>query len=265
MAALGEVPGQGIVYRQGGVVTAESSFIRERFFALGMSMKDLAERVGVSASYMSQVCRGRRNMGARVQALVEATLGAQATVASAQACLRRPPRVLWDWTDAQGISQNEVARRTGISSAHLSQFINGKASPSAGVLKRLHAVLFHRIKSEERVVPAELNVLGWSKGDRSGMVVHGEGGPGRRGCRRWIGAAGGETTGDQVALAATRRRGRGDPRPMTGFGPYEIVPFLLLPVLLILAETSVAIICKEDATVEWVLSAALRAMLATGL
>lgn len=52
---------------------------------------------------------------------------------------------------------------------------------------------------------------------------------------------------------------------MTGFGPYEIVPLLLLPVLLILADTSVAIIRKEDATVEWVLSAELRAMLATGL
>ena len=30
MAVLGEVPGQGTVYRQGGVVTGESSFIRER-------------------------------------------------------------------------------------------------------------------------------------------------------------------------------------------------------------------------------------------
>ena len=29
-AVLGEVPGQGTVYRQGGVVTGESSFIRER-------------------------------------------------------------------------------------------------------------------------------------------------------------------------------------------------------------------------------------------
>ena len=30
MAVLGEVPGQGTVYRQGGVVTGESSFIRVR-------------------------------------------------------------------------------------------------------------------------------------------------------------------------------------------------------------------------------------------
>lgn len=253
MAVLGEVPGQGTVYRQGGVVTGESSFIRERARemgmtmkdladragvsygymsevsrgrknmgvkvqarvesalkapakvaparctnrqasvvsgqstyvrerarALGMSMKDLAERVGVSASYMSMVSRGRRSMGVRVQALVEAALEAEATVASAQpACV--DPKVLWDRMDAHGLSQNEVARRAGISSAHLSQIMNGKGSPSAGVLKRLHAVLFRRAKSEERVMPAEVKVLGWRKGERSGMVVHGAGGPGRRG------------------------------------------------------------------------------------
>ena len=143
--------------------------------------------------------------------------------------------------------------------------MNGNASPSAGVLKRLHAVLLRRIKSEKRVVPAELKVLGWSKSDCSGMVVHGAGGPGRRGWWQWIEAAGGESTGELDARAATRRRGRGDPRPMTGFGPYQIVPFLLLLVLLIMAATSIAIIRKTDATVEWVLSAALWAMLATGL
>ena len=47
-AVLGEVPGQGIVYRQGGAVSGESSYIRERARELGMSMQDLAERVGVS-------------------------------------------------------------------------------------------------------------------------------------------------------------------------------------------------------------------------
>ena len=35
LAVLGEVPGQGIVYRQGGVVNGESSFIRERARTLG--------------------------------------------------------------------------------------------------------------------------------------------------------------------------------------------------------------------------------------
>ena len=251
-AVLGEVPGQGTVYRQGGVVTGESSFIRERARemgmtmrdladragvsygymsevargrkhmgvkvqtriesalktpakiapaqcanrpasvvngqssyvrerarALGMTMRELAERVGVSASYMSEVSRGRRSMGVRVQALVEAALEAEATVASAQlACV--DPKAVWDRMDAHGISQNEVARRAGISSSYLSQIMNGKSTPSAGVLKRLHAVLFKHTK-EERVMPAELKVLGWRKGERSGMVVHGAGGPGRRG------------------------------------------------------------------------------------
>ena len=68
VAVLGEVPGQGIVYRQGGVVTGESSFIRERARTLGMTMHDLADRVGVSYSYMTQVARGRQSMGVKVQA-----------------------------------------------------------------------------------------------------------------------------------------------------------------------------------------------------
>ena len=46
VAVLGEVPGQRIVYRQGGVVTGESSFIRERARTLGMSMQNLADRWG---------------------------------------------------------------------------------------------------------------------------------------------------------------------------------------------------------------------------
>ena len=80
--------------------------------------------------------------------------------------------------NAHDISQNEAARRAGISSAHLSQIMNGKASPSAGVLRELHGVLFRPTKAE-RVMPAEVKVLGWRKGERSGMVVHGAGGPGR--------------------------------------------------------------------------------------
>ncbi len=52
-------------------------------------------------------------------------------------------------------------------------------TPSPGVLKRLHGVLFQRTASE-RVMPAEVKVLGWRKGERKGMVVKGAGGP-RRG------------------------------------------------------------------------------------
>ena len=249
-AVLGEVPGQGIVYRQGGVVTGESSFIRERARTLGMSMQDLADRVGVSYGYMSQVARGRGNMGVKVQARVESALQAPAKVAPAQcanrqgcvvsgessyirerarelgmslraladrvgvsysymsqvargrrnmgvkvqagveSALEAPVKIapaqaacidrdaMWDRMNAHGISQNEAARRAGISSAHLSQIMNGRNNPSPVVLKKLHGVLFQPTKAE-RVMPAEVKVLGWRKGERSGMVVRGAGGPGR--------------------------------------------------------------------------------------
>ena len=252
VAVLGEVPGQGTVYRQGGAVTGESSFIRERARTLGMTMHDLADRVGVSYSYMTQVARGRQNMGVKVQARVESALHGPAKVAPAKcanrqgvvvagessyirerarelgmslrdladrvgvsygymsmvarghsnmgvkvqarvaSALEAPVKVapaqpacidreaVWDRMNAHGFSQNEVARRAGISSAHLSQIMNGKSTPSAGVLKGLHGVLFQPTRTE-RVMPAEVKVLGWRKGDRSGMVVHGAGGPGRRG------------------------------------------------------------------------------------
>ena len=251
-AVLGEVPGQGIVYRQGGAVTGESSFIRERARVMGMSMRDLADRVGVSYSYLSQVSRGHSNMGVKVQARVESALNAPAKVAPAQcanrqsvvvagessyirerardlgmslrdladrvgvsygymsqvargrsnmgvkvqarveSALEAPAKVapaqcadidreaVWGRMDAHDISQNEVARRAGISSSYLSQIMNGRSTPSPGVLKRLHGVLFQPTKAE-RVMPADLKVLGWRKGERSGMVVHGAGGPGRRG------------------------------------------------------------------------------------
>ena len=244
-AALGEVPGQGTVYRQGGVVTGESSFIRERARTLGMTMHDLAGRVGVSYSYMTQVARGRQSMGVKVQARVESTLQAPAKVAPAkcanrqgvvvagessyirerarelgmsqrdladrvgvsyrymsmvarghsnmgvkvqarmESALEAPAKVapaqpacidreaVWDRMNAHGFSQNEAARRAGISSAHLSQIMNGGTNPSPGVLKRLHGVLFQRSKAEERVMPAEVKVVGWRKGERSGMVVRG--------------------------------------------------------------------------------------------
>ena len=246
MAVLGEVPGQGTVYRQGGVVTGESSFIRERAREMGMTMKDLADEAGVSYSYLTQAARGRQNMGVKVQARVEAALNARAKIAPAQ-CANRPesvvatggssfireraralgmtmrelaqrvgmsygylsqvsrghtgmgvklqarmeaalesaakvasaecanvdPQALWERMNAHGFSQNDVARRVGISSSHLSQIMNGKASPSAVVLRDLHGVLFRKTKAEERVMPAELKVLGWSKGERHGTVVHG--------------------------------------------------------------------------------------------
>ena len=248
MAVLGEVPGRGVVYRQGGVVSGESSYIRERAREMGFSMKAMAEWVGVSAGYMTDVSRGQRNMSPAVQARVEAALGAPARMsaqcanrqagrvqgdstyirerartlgfsmkalaeragvgvgyisqvsrghrnmspavqARVEAVLGGPvkikaaqpspvdPRALWDRMEAHGVSQNEAARRAGISSALLSQIMNGKRTPSGRVLEKLHGVLF-RPTAAELVVPAEVKVMAWKKGGRNGVVVRGAGGPG---------------------------------------------------------------------------------------
>ena len=176
MAVLGEVPGQGVVYRQGGLVRGESTYIREQARTLGYSMKALAERVGVGVGYISQVSRGQRNMSPAVQARVEAVLGAPAKVEAAE-LPTVDPRALWDRMDAHGVSQNEVARRAGISSALLSQIMNGKRTPSGEVLKKLHGVLFQPTAAEP-VVPADAKVMAWKKGGRNGVVVRGAGGPG---------------------------------------------------------------------------------------
>ena len=174
MAVLGEVPGQGIVYRQSDVVEEGSTFIRERARIYGMSLRELADRVGVSASYMTMVARGHRRMGVKMQARMESALQAPVKVAPAQ-CPDIDRRVVWDRMDALGISQNEAARRAGISSGHLSQIMNGQRSPSARVLRGLHGALFQRTQRDERVMPAEVKVLGWKKKERSGMVVRGAG------------------------------------------------------------------------------------------
>ena len=171
-------PGQ-CANRQGCVVSGESSYIRERARELGMSLRDLADRVGVSYSYMSQVARGHSNMGVKVQARVESALQAPAKVAPAQpACIDR--EAVWGRMNTHGISQNEVARRAGLSSAYLSQIMSGKSNPSPGVLKSLHGVLFQPT-AQELVVPTEVKVMAWKKGGRHGVVVRGAGGPGRGG------------------------------------------------------------------------------------
>ncbi len=159
--------------RQGDVVNGtDSTFIRERARALGITMRELAEKVGVSASYMSMVSRGQRCMGVKLQARVEAVLGGRTKVESAQ-CPDVDRQFIWEQMDALNVSQNEVARRAGISSAHLSQIMNGRSNPSAVVIRKLHGALFQRTQREERVMPVAMKVLGWKKGERSGMVVHG--------------------------------------------------------------------------------------------
>ena len=62
---------------------------------------------------------------------------------------KRParPRVIlnrdavWALLDELGISQNELARRCGLSSGYFSQLMNGAKSPSAKVRRKLQQVL----------------------------------------------------------------------------------------------------------------------------
>ena len=75
------------------------------------------------------------------------------------------------------VQPEEVARRAGISSGHLSQIMNGQRTPSGEVLKKLHGVLFQP-SAAELVVPAEVKVMARKKGGRNGVVVRGAGGPG---------------------------------------------------------------------------------------
>ncbi len=178
MAVLGEVPGQSIVYRQGGVVEGrcESTYIRERAREKGLSMEELADLVGLSRGYITQASRGERCLSPSAQARVEEVLEAPVKVEPA----RLPtvdPQALWERMDAHGWSQNEVARRAGISVSYLSQIMNGQRTPSGPVLRRLHAVLFAPT-THELVVPVELKVMAWRKGSRNGVVVKGAGGPG---------------------------------------------------------------------------------------
>ena len=141
-----------------------------------MGMGELADRVGVSHGYMSDVARGRRNLSPHMQARVEAVLDAPVRVEFAQCATVDPARPVGPhggvWL------QPERGRPTaGISSAHLSNIMNGKAVPSGKVLEKLHGVLFQPTAAE-LVVPAEVKVMAWKKGGRNGVVVRGAGGPG---------------------------------------------------------------------------------------
>ena len=177
MAVLGEVPGQGVVYRQGGVIQGgESTYIRERAREQGMTLREVADQAGISYGYLVQASRGHRNLSPKVEKQVEAVLQASVKVETAEVA-DVDPRVLWERMDAHGISQNEVARRVGISTGYLSQVMNGQRKPSAKVLRGLHQVLFAP-SSAELVAPVEMKVLAWKKGGRNGVVIRGAGGPG---------------------------------------------------------------------------------------
>ena len=166
---LGEVPGQGTVYRQGGVVTGESSFIRERARTLGMTMQDLADRAGVSYSYMTQVARGRQSMGVKVQARVESALKAPAKIAPAQCANRQGCVVSGESSYIRerarelGMNLRELADRAGVSYGYMTEVARGRRSMGVKVQGRVESAL----EAPAKIAPAQC-------ANRQGCVVSGE-------------------------------------------------------------------------------------------
>jgi len=175
-AVLGHVPPQGVVHRQGGVLHGgKSTYLRERAREQGLTLRQVADRAGLTYGYVVQVSRGQRNLSPSAQARMESVLEAPVKIEAAQPA-DIDPQVLWERMDAHGWSQNETARRAGISTAMLSQVMNGKRKPSGDLLRRLHEALFAPSPAE-LVAPVELKVMGWKKGGRNGVVIRGAGGP----------------------------------------------------------------------------------------
>ena len=147
MAVLGEVPGQGVVYRQGGLVQGESTCIRERARELGLTQKELAHRVGVSVGYMSEVARGRKNMGPEVQARLESVLGGPVEIAAAECANRQDGVVSGGSTYIRerarelGFSLKGLAEHVGVSYGYMTQVSRGQRNMSPGVQAQVEAAL----------------------------------------------------------------------------------------------------------------------------
>ena len=158
-AVLGEVPGQGVVYRRGGLVEGESTCIRERARELGLTQKDLAQRVGVSVGYMSEVARGRRNMSPAVQARVEKVLGGPVKIAPASCANRQDGRVkgrgqssyIRERAREQGMSLKGLAEHVGVSRGYMTQVSRGERSMSPAVQARVEEAL----DAPARIEPAQ--------------------------------------------------------------------------------------------------------------
>ena len=134
MAVLGEVPGQSMVHMRQEAVDGESTYIRERARELGLTIRDVAAGAGFSQSYVSQLARGHRIMTVNARTRLEAALEGSAEIAPSQRA-NTNIQALWDRLDAHRINQSEVARRAGISSAHMSQIVSGQRRTSPTVLR----------------------------------------------------------------------------------------------------------------------------------
>ncbi len=174
MSVLGEVPGQGIVYRQGGIVNGESTCIRERAREKGLTQKDLAEQVGVSEGYMSDVCRGRRNMSPSVQTRVETLLGGPVEIAPAL-CANRQESIanggssyIRERARELGLSLGELADLVGVSRSYMTQASRGHRNFSPQIQARVESVLEGPVKVEAAHPPAVDTRALWDR-----MEAHG--------------------------------------------------------------------------------------------
>ncbi len=175
MAVLGQVPGQGVVYRQGGLVESESSRIREQARAKGLNLKDLAGLVGVSSGYMTDVSRGRRNMSPAVQARVEVVLGGPVEIAPAECANRNYSPVKGQSTYIRervrelGLSLREVAEQAGVCVSYMSQAARGKRNLGPAVQMRVEAVLSAPVRAESAGIPSVDQRALWDRMDAHGV------------------------------------------------------------------------------------------------
>ena len=145
-AVLGEVPGQGVVYRQGGLVQgrAPASGARPR---VGPDPEELAHRVGVSVGYMSEVARGRKNMGPEVQARVEKALGGPVEIAPASCANRHDGPIqgqssyIRERARELGFSLRGLAEHVGVSYGYMVQVSRGQRNMSPAVQAQVEAAL----------------------------------------------------------------------------------------------------------------------------
>ena len=156
-AVLGEVPGQGVVYRQGGLVQGESTCIRERARALGLTQKELAHRVGVSVGYMSEVARGRKNMSPALQSQVEKALGGPVEIAPAECANRHDGPIqgqgsyIRERARELGFSLRGLAERVGVSYRYMVQVSRGQRNMSPAVQAQVEEAL----DGPARIEPAQ--------------------------------------------------------------------------------------------------------------
>ena len=136
----------------------ESTCIRERARALGLTQKNLAHRVGVSVGYMSEVARGRKNMGPDVQARVEKALGGPVEIAPASCANRPDGPVKGESTSIRerarelGFSLKGLAEHVGVSYGYMTQVSGGQRNMSPAVQAQVEEALGR--SGQDRTCPA---------------------------------------------------------------------------------------------------------------